>query len=238
MEVTSGPALCTSRRDARGWTIMEILVVVALIVALVGIIVPIYSFAKKSAKSSYDLNLMRQMGDAAELYREDYGKAPLSCQTLVATGRITESLVYGLSDPTDQGVAKEHLAALYDGPRMRGLGVPDYRLSFLGLGDIGMFDDASVPVGPPPTKSFPAAGWLADMTTADRDSSRTPYFEFSSLRGRYRLLRQDGGVESRPIPAVTVQVRPGHLVTCLNDAWLYTDVPLGLREDVCRTFAP
>lgn len=60
----------TRRRCA--FTLIELLVVIAIIALLAALLFPVFARARKSAKTSADLNNVRQIGVALGLYTSDY----------------------------------------------------------------------------------------------------------------------------------------------------------------------
>ncbi|MFB3880771.1 MAG: type II secretion system protein [Armatimonadota bacterium] len=59
---------------AKAFTLIETLVVVAIIGALTGMIFPVLARAKRGARTASCVNQLRQIGLAMAMYREDYGE--------------------------------------------------------------------------------------------------------------------------------------------------------------------
>ncbi len=202
---------------------------------LAGLIVPVYVIGKRSAKESYDLNSLRQIGVAADLYLQEQGAPALSCQPLVATHHVPKALVYAMLDPTKDGQANAWL----EGQKARNPGVaepvPSYPLTYLGLGDFGMHDIEQAELG---TKAFPGPfkidGWLVDFTISEREHPTLPYEDLTNYVGRYRLLRLDGGVEMRAIQTVFVTDKDGRKTGCMVPLWFFSTVCLEERLETCR----
>lgn len=95
------------RTRAAGFSLVELLVVVAVIALLIGILMPALSRARAAARSIACLNNLRSFGEAVALYQHDFdGFFPLSSHT---AGSITnkrawlQSLeTYGITRPTRQ----------------------------------------------------------------------------------------------------------------------------------------
>jgi type II secretory pathway pseudopilin PulG len=71
------PVACQRRRIDGGWTLIEILLVVACIVALVSILLPALGAAKSAARGCVCLSNTRQLVIAWQLYSDDYGSFPV-----------------------------------------------------------------------------------------------------------------------------------------------------------------
>jgi len=72
----SRPASATRRRvvlrGSKGFTLVEILVVIAIIVLLAALLFPVFSQAKGSAQESSDASVFNQIGTAITIYTTDY----------------------------------------------------------------------------------------------------------------------------------------------------------------------
>jgi prepilin-type N-terminal cleavage/methylation domain-containing protein len=64
------------RSDKKGFTLVELLVVLGIIAVLVGIIFPVFIVARKRARQTTCLNNLRQIGMAMNLYYDDWGRYP------------------------------------------------------------------------------------------------------------------------------------------------------------------
>ena len=60
----------------RGFTLIEMLVVIAIIVVLMAIIFPIYSVVRRRARETQCVNNLNQLTVALKQYREDHGRYP------------------------------------------------------------------------------------------------------------------------------------------------------------------
>jgi prepilin-type N-terminal cleavage/methylation domain-containing protein/prepilin-type processing-associated H-X9-DG protein len=56
----------------RGFTLVELLVVIGIIAVLIGVLLPVLSSARKSAEKATCLASLRQIGDAFKLYQHEY----------------------------------------------------------------------------------------------------------------------------------------------------------------------
>ena len=76
---------CT-RAPRRGFTLLELLVVIALVALLASLLLPSLARAKASAQRTICLSHIRQLGAAAAVYAADAGRLPSILQWLYATG--------------------------------------------------------------------------------------------------------------------------------------------------------
>jgi general secretion pathway protein G len=78
------------RRDARGFTLIEVLVVVTLIVVLAGIGMSTYTTSVRRAKEAVLLEDLFRMRDALDQYNADKGSWPPDLASLVTDGYMRQ----------------------------------------------------------------------------------------------------------------------------------------------------
>jgi|LSQX01.1.fsa_nt_gb prepilin-type N-terminal cleavage/methylation domain-containing protein len=67
-----------ARADRRGFTLVEMLVVIGIIVVLVGILFPVFAGVREQARQTQCLSNLHQLGIALKAYRTDYGWYPFA----------------------------------------------------------------------------------------------------------------------------------------------------------------
>lgn len=69
----------------RGFTLIELLVVVAIIAILVGLALPVFTSVQERARVTQDLNNLRQIGIATQVYLNDHDGVVFSTDAAVGT---------------------------------------------------------------------------------------------------------------------------------------------------------
>jgi general secretion pathway protein G len=73
---------------ARGFTLIELIIVCAMISILLGVMVPVYKMHILHANEAVLKQDLRHMRDAIDQYTQDKGKAPQSLDDLVSAGYL------------------------------------------------------------------------------------------------------------------------------------------------------
>jgi prepilin-type N-terminal cleavage/methylation domain-containing protein len=78
----------------KGFTLVELLVVVAIIVILAGILYPVFAATRRAAYKATCLSNLKQVGLAVQMYAQDYDEnfPTACCQTDVALGKAQPNL--------------------------------------------------------------------------------------------------------------------------------------------------
>ncbi len=80
--------LSMSKRQQRGFTLIELIIVCAMISILLGVMVPIYKIHILHANEAVLKQDLRSMRDAIDQYTQDKEKAPQTLDDLVSAGYL------------------------------------------------------------------------------------------------------------------------------------------------------
>jgi prepilin-type N-terminal cleavage/methylation domain-containing protein len=84
---------------ARGFTLLEILIAIALILIIAALIFPAFTKARAMAREAFCANQLRQIGMAMSMYRNDYGELAPHLSSLHPTYVPTAELLLCPDDP-------------------------------------------------------------------------------------------------------------------------------------------
>jgi prepilin-type N-terminal cleavage/methylation domain-containing protein len=202
-------------RAKKGFTLVELLIVIAVILVVAAITTPVISRAKYGALLTSDLSNLRQIGQAAEMYHLSYDEWTYSVTPLVENGLVPPKLLSASTDTYPRGIANKAAEVVRERPR------PYYpfRNSYISQHDYGVKSTRLQYPG-----EFPASGWLLLLTEYEPVSTlyvpTLPEF-------RYLRLCYDGSIVKRPffrLPTVFqgragVYWHPAFLFADGDDAW-------------------
>lgn len=193
----------------RGFTLIEILVVLTIIAVLAGLLFPVLGGAKGRAQDTVATSSLRQAGSAYGLYANDHdgrtGRALID--DYVDAGYLPAAIVASNGDSAPQGLANLKRATDPQGPGLERVMPRSYKISFISRLDGEQGDTSQV---------FPdagAKGWCFSIRSA---TNVDPRFPVASFKGQYLRLVYDGSVVSRTF--VRVQ-QGGHEVLKMSEAF-------------------
>jgi prepilin-type N-terminal cleavage/methylation domain-containing protein len=181
-------------RSSKGFSLVETMIAIAIIVILAGLVISALIHARSNARQVDNISRLKQLGIAAEIYHAREGEWPLGTAVLVDAGLVPSSLCLASNDSTRMGLANALISKSKNPMIDAGSLLVPYKSSFIGLREYG--------IGKRDTERWltPDAdgGWLIDATPADPTDApfgTDPVF----WRGRYRRLLFDGSVRSKSI---------------------------------------
>ena len=86
----SGKSILTKRRGQNGFTLIELMIVMAIVVILISVAIPYYQKSITRAKESVLHNNLSTMRDAIDEYSYDKQKAPQQLSDLVSEGYLRD----------------------------------------------------------------------------------------------------------------------------------------------------
>lgn len=195
----------------RAATLMELMVVIAIIAILAAIILSGLQAAKGSSKGTVSISQLRQLGVAGAIYSDEAGGFPDSTHRLVSSGLVKPELCFTPADPTPKGVANAmNMAHIYADPRT------DYKNSYVGW----LQFQVSLAQATDLLEGNGDAGWLVDLTPGQNpERLRQPYF----WEGRYRRLLFDTAVVMRSFRRFPSPNQEGEMEMALFPVMFYMD---------------
>jgi prepilin-type N-terminal cleavage/methylation domain-containing protein len=182
-KIGRGPGTAPVLQSRRGFTLVELIVVLAMVTVLVALLLPTLAQARERGRQGVCTSQLRQIGQAFAMYRQDYGADP-------PWRSFGERLQPFLKDER-LWVCPSHQAP-------PGVAVA---VSYLNLVDGDRRWDTDKPLTPRSVIVY------CDSHTSirgyDRQRGGTPLFN-----GAYLVLRHDGAVEPIPAGQVKMQEKP------------------------------
>ena len=186
----------------KGFTLVELLVSIAIILIIAGIVLPSIIRGKRSAITAEDISQLRQIGQAAEIYRTDYDdQHPLAVSPIVETGILSESILTSKADPYQQGFANAYLEKRQSPLRL------DFQLSYGDFLDTfgyrrEYYEEFLV--------DAPNPGWLLNLLHPASDSCTLD--SIGQYCGEFYRLSFDTSVHHRTTRKLRVTLVPGDLI--------------------------
>lgn len=201
----------------RAFTLVEVLIVIAVLAVLVAILLPVTNNARIQARRTVVLSNLRQIGQAMEVYLQDYDSVSGRHATdLVDAKLVPPALLESPFDPIREGLANYHR---FISPEM-GRKTTPYKDSVLVLDEV---------VGPSLTRQVAesrGSGWavsFVDNLPVFNDPLQGESGIFvSAIKGAYYRLGFDGSVVRRSVIEKSRNTS-GAFETYTSMTWLYTD---------------
>jgi type II secretory pathway pseudopilin PulG len=200
------------RTTLRALTLMELLVVFAIVLVLVGILTPVLARARRGAEVTSNISKMQQLGHAYSLYVEQCGDIPLSASDLQAVANLPESVYLSRLDAVKGGLGN----ALCQTNLYPERHCSTFPRSFVMYSDFGGRAWALKK----DVLSEPVAGWLIDGSDLQRGDFRIPTWS-----GTYRRLTTEGSVVTRHIEPIRRVNSDGYPFTALHHYLFLCDPP-------------
>lgn len=201
-------------RKQEAATLVEVIVALSVVLILVAIVAPVLSRARKSAGDASEIASLRQIGEAAGLYKQDHDdEYPARAARLVEGGILSNDVLSSVIDPTPEGIANRVPKELGDRSSVYNDLVTSYRNSFLALGDWALD-----PLG---TLVEENAGGGYFVSLSDWEPGEGVYSSLTSDRpNRYMRLLKDGSVHRELYTSIYIQ-KDGRNVHADSPVFLY-----------------
>ena len=207
-------------KKSLSFTLIEIIVAIAVLLFLAAILAPVIMSAKNSAKGANDISNMRQCGIAAALYMESWDVLPRGCPDLVNAGLVPVEMCAAMNDPYPEGLANRLVVGLSADSSFYATLDVEYRHSFVGPREYGISGSMFAQM----VNAGENIGWLVDLSTSDSIPEIEP--ANSGWDGRYRRLMIDGSVQWRNHKTIQLKAdslgswSPIMLFGDFSDEWL------------------
>ncbi|HXH61122.1 MAG TPA: type II secretion system protein [Fimbriimonadaceae bacterium] len=179
-----------------GFTLIEILVVITIVLILLGLIMPALMRARTDAYIAADTSNLHQIGLAQAIYQDSYGEQALSLSSLIDSGLLDKKVAVSGRDSTKKGLAWELSERMgYNGGKDGLAQDRKYRISYIAWGGALRFKAKRIDNLPEGSKNF---GWLISLIPSDLSANVTSTFEDH----RYLRLTMEGSVLRRPAEGV------------------------------------
>lgn len=174
----------------RGFTLTEVLIVLAIILTLLAIVAPATVRARLAGYRAAEFENLRTLGQAAILYHDDQGCWLLSTKEMDSAGlNLPRSIFYSPADPFRRGYANEVVAVGANGLSSLSANITSYPRTYVGNGDFGLDSTKFSEF----LESRPGAGLLVAIHHG------IPMFkgDLFYMKGKYKRLLLDSSVATR-----------------------------------------
>lgn len=209
----------------RAFTLVEILIVIAISIMLMAIVIPVLSKAKERAKYTTDASNLRQLGIARSIYCESQEPCWLRSTIDLDSDKSLHGIQYSALDKHEKGQANVILEYILTiNTTHTGIVVPTYKRSYSGTLEFGV--DKTFLEG----ESRSNIGWLVNTALA-KGPDAGPYFSVYNLVGNYQRLLLDGSVQTRHTSPIYIENGKG----CLDYSWFFSDLDYEKKVEYCRS---
>lgn len=181
-------------RAARGFSLVEVLVVIALIAVVAGVLLPVLSVARRRGYLAQDASNMRQFGLAEILYVESHdGRRPLDLGPLVSERLLLPEMCASAVDSTAIGLGNVQIVEMgrfVGGAKWSDPRVTPFRQSYFSLRGSGL--ENKLPLDDPEASNV---GWIVSLVETDAVRLDRPNVLFEA--GPYYRLCLDGSLVRR-----------------------------------------
>ncbi len=141
----------TTSQLRRGFTLIEILVVVGIIALLIGILLPALSKVQERARMTQTMGLMQEFAKACDAFQQEFGRYP---------GLVPEEIL--ANDPQISGTENAMLELMGGGVRKNDVDTSTYTNTTTGFGASGWVELTFTPTGQPDFKVKINVGKIGD----------------------------------------------------------------------------
>jgi prepilin-type N-terminal cleavage/methylation domain-containing protein len=198
--------------EKRAFTLLEILVVVAIVATLVALVFPLISISRQRSYAADNISKLRQLGQASTLYEQAQGDYPLRAVHLVESDLVPKELCASALDNRASGMANAYIREQGANPLAGNLASEaPFKVSFVGVGEL----HPNLEYFNKDIKDKAGAGWLIDATSTTEGLVKS----FAFREGKYRRLLLDGSVVTKSMHDVNCAGSP-----CKASRALFVDV--------------
>lgn len=219
---------------SRAFTLLEIILCIAIVAALAIIGGSVYSRVKQSGKADVEISQLHQIGLAANLYHEQYEDWPQNTRQLVDSRLITKEICFSPLDRFARGSSNAWLEEWGSNPATMGYRdvVVDFKNTYLSIGDTKLgrrelYDKIF---------SEEACGLFISLTT----SKPTPNEKGLAFRppytGTYRRVLLDGSVTTRTHHLLRLRDSKGKSIKVFSAFQMFCDPSEQWKETYGKTF--